>query len=120
MDLLSANVEAAEIHHILRSVGGIIAEKIIQYLQEADYKMKAEENMVNLVKKAQESKKKILMSAMVAVLVILATVPLFVVAGILEMPIWSRILLLVIGFLVLAIGITVASILDREAGCFTA
>ena len=39
-------------------------------LQEMDYKKKAEENMVNLVKEAQESKKKIIMSAMVGVLVI--------------------------------------------------
>ena len=39
-------------------------------LQATDYKKKAEENMVNLVKEAQESKKKIIMSAMVGVLVI--------------------------------------------------
>ena len=39
-------------------------------LQAMDYKKKAEENMVNLVKEAQESKKKIIMSAMVSVLVI--------------------------------------------------
>ena len=49
-------------------------------LQAMDYKKKAEENMVNLVKEAQESKKKIIMSAMVSVLVIVAAVPLFVVA----------------------------------------
>lgn len=45
-------------------------------LQAMDYKKKAEENMVNLVKEAQESKKKIIMSAMVGVLVIVAAVPL--------------------------------------------
>ena len=50
-------------------------------LQAMDYKKKAEKNMVNLVKEAQESKKKIIMSAMVGVLVIVAAVPLFVVAG---------------------------------------
>ena len=44
-------------------------------LQAMDYKKKAEENMV---KKAQERKKKIIMSAMVGVLVIVAAVPLFV------------------------------------------
>ena len=47
-------------------------------LQAMDYKKKAEENMVNLVKEAQERKKKIIMSAMVGVLVIVAAVPLFV------------------------------------------
>ena len=44
-------------------------------LQAMDYKKKAEENMVNLVKEAQESKKKIIMSAMVSVLVMFAAVP---------------------------------------------
>ena len=87
-------------------------------LQEADYKMNAEENMVNLVKETQESKKKIILSAMVAVLVILAAVPLFVVSAVLDMPAWSRIILMIIGFAVLAIGIAVAVILDREAGAF--
>lgn len=50
--------------------------------------------MVNLVKEAQESKKKIIMSAMVSVLVIVAAVPLFVVAGMFEMQVWTRVLLM--------------------------
>ncbi len=55
-------------------------------LQEVNYKKKAEENMVNLVKETQESRKKIVMSALVACLVIIAAVPLFVVAGAFECP----------------------------------
>ena len=38
--------------------------------------------MVNLVKEAQESKKKIVLSAMVAGLTIIAAVPLFILSGI--------------------------------------
>ena len=87
-------------------------------LQEVDYRKKAEENMVNLVKEAQESKKKIIMSAMVAALVIVAAMPLFMIAGLLEMQVWTRILLLGIGFVVMAMGITIACVLDREAGAF--
>ena len=87
-------------------------------LQEMDYKKKAEENMVNLVKEAQESKKKIIMSAMVAALVIIAAIPLFMIAGLLEMQVWTRILLLGIGFVVMAMGIAIACVLDREAGAF--
>ena len=87
-------------------------------LQEMDYKKKAEENMVNLVKEAQESKKKIIMSAMVAALVIIAAMPLFMIAGLLEMQVWTRILLLGIGFVVMAMGIAIACVLDREAGAF--
>ena len=87
-------------------------------LQEMDYKKKAEENMVNLVKEAQESKKKIIMSAMVSVLVIVAAVPLFVVAGMFEMQVWTRVLLMGIGFVVMVMGIAIACVLDREAGAF--
>ena len=87
-------------------------------LQEMDYKKKAEENMVNLVKEAQESKKKIIMSAMVGVLVIVASVPLFVVAGMFEMQVWTSVLLMGIGFVVMVMGIAIACVLDREAGAF--
>ncbi len=87
-------------------------------LQEVDYKKKAEENMVNLVKEAQESKKKIVMSALVACLVIIAAVPLFVVAGAFDMEIWLRIILMGMGIVIIIIGIVIACILDREAGAF--
>ena len=95
------DVETAKIHHILHFVG-----------------VKAEENMVNLVKEAQESRKKIILSALVAILVIVAAVPLFVVAGMFEMQVWFRALLMGIGFVVMVMGIAIACILDREAGAF--
>ena len=83
-----------------------------------DYQRKAEENMVNLVKEAQESRKKIILSAVVALLVVVAAVPLFVLSGALEMETWLRCVLIVIGFVVLFLGIAVACVLDREAGAF--
>ena len=85
---------------------------------EEDYRKKAEENMVNLVKEAQESKKKIILSAMVAGLTIIAALPLVMMSGLLVMETWTRILLIVIGLVVIAGGITIACILDREAGAF--
>ncbi len=87
-------------------------------LQEADYKKKAEENMVNLVQEAQESKKKIIMSALVAGLVIVAALPLFVVAGMFEMQVWTRGLFIGIGLVIIVMGIAIACVLDREAGAF--
>ena len=87
-------------------------------LQEVDYKKKAEENMVNLVKEAQENKKKIVMSALVATLVIIAAVPLFVIAGTFEMQVWTRALIIGIGIVILVLGIAIACILDRDAGAF--
>ncbi len=85
---------------------------------EEDYRRKAEENMVNLVKEAQESRKKIILSAMVAGLALLASVPLIVLSGALDLETWLRALLIAIGLVVIAIGIAIACILDREAGAF--
>lgn len=87
-------------------------------IPEKDYHKKAEVNMVNLVKEAQESKKKIILSAMVAMLVIVAATPLFILAGIMAMDTWMRVVLIVIGLVVIAVGIAIACILDRDAGAF--
>ena len=87
-------------------------------VSEEDYLKKAEENMVNLVRETQESKKKIVLSAMVAGLTIIATVPLFILSGMFEMPVWTRVLLMGIGFVIMVIGIAIACVLDREAGAF--
>ena len=87
-------------------------------VSEEEYLKKAEENMVNLVRETQESKKKIVLSAMIAGLTIIATVPLFILSGMFEMPVWTRVLLMGIGFVIMVIGIAIACVLDREAGAF--
>ncbi len=87
-------------------------------VSEEDYRKKAEENMVNLVKEGQENKKKIILSVMVAILVIVAATPLFALSGAIEMDTWIRVILIVIGLIVIAIGIAIACILDRDAGAF--
>lgn len=87
-------------------------------VSEEQYRKKAEENMVNLVKEAQENKKKIILSVMVGILTILATVPLFMVAGMFDMSTGVRITFIAIGLVVVVIGIAVACIMDREAGAF--
>lgn len=87
-------------------------------VSEEQYRKKAEENMVNLVKEAQENKKKIILSVMVGILTILATVPLFMVAGMFDMSTGVRIAFIAIGIVVVVIGIAVACIMDREAGAF--
>ena len=87
-------------------------------VSEEDYLKKAEGNMVNLVRETQESKKKIVLSTMIAGLTIIAAVPLFILSGMLEMENWIRVLLIGIGFVVIVGGIGIACVLDREAGAF--
>lgn len=87
-------------------------------VSEEQYRKKAEENMVNLVKEAQENKKKIILSVMVGILTILAAVPLFMVARMFDMRTGVRITFIAIGIVVMIIGIAVACVMDREAGAF--
>lgn len=87
-------------------------------VSEENYRKKAEENMVNLVKETQENKKKIVLSVMIAGLSVFAAVPLFMLSGVLVMETWLRVLLIVIGAVVVCGGISIACILDREAGAF--
>lgn len=87
-------------------------------VSEEDYRKEAEVNMVNLVKEAQENKKKFILSNMAAALVVLAAVPLFVLSGFLELSVLFRILLIAIGFVILVLGIAIACILDRDSGAF--
>lgn len=87
-------------------------------VSEEDYRKRAEENMADLIKEAQESKKKIMLSIMVGILVIVAATPLFVLSGAIEMDVWIRVILIFIGLIVIIIGIAIACILDRDAGAF--
>lgn len=87
-------------------------------VSEEDYQKKAEENMVNLVKEAQENRKKIILSAMVALLTSIAAIPLFVLSGVLTMESWMRLFLIIWGLCILVIGIVIACVLDRDAGAF--
>lgn len=85
---------------------------------EEDYREKAEENMMNLVRETQENRKKIILSAMVAMLAIIAGTPLFVISGAIQMEEWVRVILIITGIVVIAMGIVIACILDRDAGAF--
>ena len=87
-------------------------------VSEEDYRKKAEENMVNLVREAQESKKKIILSAIVVGLAIIAALPLIMISGMLEMENWLRVTLIIIGGVVFFGGIAVVCVLDRDAGAF--
>lgn len=87
-------------------------------VSEDEYRKKAEENMMNLVKEAQESKKKIILSAMVAGLMLISAVPLFIISGAFVTESWLRFTLIGIGLFIIITGIAIACILDRDAGAF--
>lgn len=74
-------------------------------VSEEDYQKKAEENMVNLIREKQESKKKIILATATATLAVVSALTLFALSKGLEMETWLRIVLIVIGILVITSGI---------------
>ncbi|MDE7306200.1 MAG: helix-turn-helix domain-containing protein [Clostridia bacterium] len=87
-------------------------------LDEKQYHKKAEENIMDLLKEKAESKKKIIMSVIICCMTLLAAVTLVVVAGLLNMDIWLRVVLIVIAFIIIVAGISLACVLDRDAGAY--
>ena len=85
-------------------------------LDGADYQRKAEENMMELVREREESKKKIILAVVVCVLTILSGVTIILVSGLLEMSTWLRAVLIAIAAIVTVGGIGVACVLDLSAG----
>lgn len=87
-------------------------------LSDSEYKNKAEENMMNMIREREESKKKIMLSVMVCLFTLLPGVALVLLAGTLEMETWLRILILAIAVVVILGGIGVAAALEVMAGTY--
>jgi Predicted transcriptional regulators len=87
-------------------------------LSEKMYHEKAEENLMNLVKEKEESKRKIIISVVIAMICVLAGTTLVLVAGLLEMSTAVRIVLVAIAGVVMIMGISAVAVLDREAGSY--
>lgn len=82
------------------------------------YKKKAEENIMDLVKEREESKKKLVLMAVTLVITLLASVTLFVISGLADMTTALRVTLIIIGFVVMIGGIFVAAALEISAGTY--
>ncbi|MBO5030464.1 MAG: helix-turn-helix domain-containing protein [Lachnospiraceae bacterium] len=86
---------------------------------EQDYQKKAEENMMNLVREQEESRKKIILSAIVAFTgAILGVLLIYCAAEMIEMSMIMRILIIVTASLGFILCVGVAIVLDRDAGAF--
>ncbi len=104
----------------LCEVLGISVNELLsgEHLNEKQYKEKAEENMMDLIKEKQENKKKIALSALAAFVGIVGGVPLIMVSGLCEMPTVWRITLIMLGLFVMAGGIVIAAALEWNAGTY--
>ena len=87
-------------------------------IPDEDYKKKAEENIMDIMREKEESIRKIIISAISAAIAVLASVTIILVAGTLKMETWQRILLIAIAVIVMAGGIAVACMADLSAGTY--
>ena len=87
-------------------------------IPDEDYKKKAEENIMNIMREKEESIRKITISVIVCVITILAGCTLIIVAGLAELETWQRVLLIAIAAVVMAGGIAVAALEDMNAGTY--
>lgn len=87
-------------------------------IPDEDYKKKAEENIMNIMREKEESIRKIIVSVIAGVTGILAGCTLIFVSGVFNMETWQRGLLLAIGIIVMIGGIAAAAIEDMTAGTY--
>lgn len=87
-------------------------------LTDAEYKMKAEDVIMDLVKENKENKKRLLQSIVCGIITIFAVLALVVIASYLEMPVIVRILIIILSAVLAVAGIGTAVSLDINAGYF--
>lgn len=89
-----------------------------QTVTDTDYKKKAEENMMDLMKENQENKQRFALSMVCGVITIIAVCSLVVIASYIEMPVYARLLVILFAFATAVIGMEAAAVLERKAGHF--
>ncbi|MCH5163164.1 MAG: helix-turn-helix transcriptional regulator [Clostridiales bacterium] len=87
-------------------------------LDEKQYVEKAEKNMISLIEEKAESKKKLILAVIVAVITLAAGLTIMLLTELLEMETWLRIVLIVVGFIIIITGIGIACVLERDAGAY--
>ena len=87
-------------------------------LDEKRYFEKAEQNMMSLMEEKAEAKKKLIIAAIIAVITTLAGLTIILISVLLEMELWLRIVLAVIGVVIIGTGIGLTCVLERDAGVY--
>ena len=87
-------------------------------LDEKRYFEKAEQNIMSLIEEKAEAKKKLILAVIIGVITLLAGLTIGLIATLLEMETWLRIVLAVIGVVTIGTGIGIACVLERDAGVY--
>ena len=87
-------------------------------LPDRDYRERAEQNMVDLIKENEENKKRVILSIICGVITIIACCSLIVIASFLPLPTAARIALILFTVATAAAGIGAAAVLEVKAGYY--
>lgn len=104
----------------LCNILGISVNELLsgERLNSDQYYKKAEENILTLMDERKREKKKLILSILVGLTVMISAFTLLFVAAYADLSEATRIVLIVIGIIILIIGIIPAAILDKDAGYY--
>ena len=85
---------------------------------ECDYKSKAEENMVKLIKENEQNKKNMILSIICGIITIIAVCALVIIASYVELPVYARIIFIGLAIVTAIVGIGAAAMLEIDAGYY--
>ena len=85
---------------------------------EGDYRKKAEENMMELMRENAENRQRLLQSIACGVVTVVAVCALVALAAFLPLPAFARVALLLLAMATAVVGIWAAATLDARAGWF--
>ncbi len=87
-------------------------------LQSSEYKKNAEKNLMKLINEREHAKRSLWLGIIAVVATLLAGITLFMIAGYFELKTWQKVVLIVVGFITIAAGLTVAVVLEVHSGAF--
>ena len=87
-------------------------------LDEKKYFEKAEQNIMSLIQEKAEAKKKLIIAFIAGFAMLAAGLTNILLAGLLEMQTWLKIVLMIVGFVIICIGVGIACVLERDAGTY--
>ena len=87
-------------------------------LDEKQYYEKAEQNIMSLMEEKAQAKTKLILAFIIVIVNCLAGATLILLAGLLELQTWLRIVLSIVAAVIIATGISIACVLERDAGVY--
>lgn len=82
------------------------------------YVEKAEKNIMSLIEEKAQAKKKLILAVIIVFITMTAGLTICLIADLLDMETWRRIVLVVVGSVIIIVGIAVACVMEREAGVY--